>query len=1263
MWFLQQLEPHSCAFNRLVVFDIRGPFDPDIFREALAEVVRRHEILRTTYTSRGAEPVQVIHPPGPLLWEEGDGEQAALEFAHRAVNTPFDIEEAPPMRQGLFRASGGHYMFVSVRHHILTDAWSDGIFERELSAQYRIHRTGAEPLPPVAQYADYSVWDAASVNTGAARALDYWTSQLAGTPLVLELPADFPRPPAQTYAGDNLWHGFGEQVSQPARALARKLDTTPFRLLLAAFETLLFRYTGLSSFVVGVPFAGRTRPGLDHIHGCFVRTLPMRASIDPSEPFAELVKRTSSDTSEAFRYQELPFADLIKRLDFERDLSRSPVCQVMFSYWNAPKHQLAFDGCEVSARRISSMASMMDLTVYIDDSGPETVARFEYSTGLYSRARIERMAAHFTALLADACARPETPVSRLDLIPPNERSSILARSRKASPVPHTTVHRWFKHNAENRPGAVAIRFRSDLVTFDSLAAMANRVSAWLQSRGAGHGDRVAVRMERSPAMIAALLGVHQCGAAYVPLDPALPAQRADLILSDCGARAVLSDSDWPAIEHLPADPPGSDPATGEDLAYVIYTSGSTGRPKGVELPHRALVNIVESFRADPGFTEADTLLAVTTLSFDIAALEIFLPLCAGGTVALATREQAADPARLSQLIESAGVTVLQATPATWRMLVESGWSGCPRLRAWCGGEALRRDLADSLLPKVGELWNVYGPTETAIWSTLSRVTAGTGDPPIGRACANTSLLVLDSFGQIVPEGIPGELYIGGAGLARGYVNLPELTASRFIIREGQRYYRTGDLVQWTETGELRYLRRLDTQVKIRGYRIELGEVQAVLSRHESVAQCVVVVREDRPGDQRLVAYYVARGADPGESALAGLCREFLPGYMIPAAFVPMTAFPLNPSGKVDIKALPPPVFRADEPPAGEASAATPVEQRIRAIWRNVLGVARIAPGANFFDLGGHSLLAASMFASLESEFGVEIPLVNLFKHPTVEGLATLVEEQSATVAWSSVVPIKPSGGRPPLFYASRLHALACRFMVPYLDPEQPVYGLEPPGMDGGEPLGSVEELAAHYVSAVKSVQPAGPYLLCGHSFGGHITFEMARQLEAAGDKVKRLILLDCTPYLLPSHRASLGRYRLLRRRVRFHLRRAAFAVGSIWDPSRRGKEVDLAGRPSHHIDAMLDQLREDEARYGETAKRVGNAQVIAFRRYRPGAISGDITLLRIDANGPRFDELGGWQDLTTGRVEVHVVPGGHISMLREPHVRETATLIRRLCED
>jgi len=751
---------------------------------------------------------------------------------------------------------------------------------------------------------------------------------------------------------------------------------------------------------------------IEDLIGTFVNMLVLRTRVLAAGTFRELADQVRNVALDAFAHQDMPFERLVDELRPERSLSYPPLYQVMFNLQNQPIGRLELPGVGFTPFAVARTQAQVDLTLALAPSpnGESLEAAFSYNTDLFDAATIARMAAHLTSLLAAVAAEPERTLSTLPLLQADERWQLLAEwsdSRLERPGARL-IHELFASRAAAAPQAPAVSCGSELLSYGELDARSNHLANHLRRLGAGPEVRVGLCLERTPEMVVGLLGVLKAGAAYVPLDPSHPAERLGLVLEDAGvavlvtderclavlpphgARPVCLDRDREAIAAASASAP---PRTAEEenLAYVIYTSGSTGRPKGVQLPHRAVVNFLLAMMQRPGLTAADVVPAVTTLTFDIAGLEIYLPLAVGGRVEVVGREEAADGTLLGARLKASGATVLQATPATWRLLLEAGWEGDSDLKALCGGEALPRELADGLLPRVRELWNVYGPTETAIWSAVGRVVPGGGPVLLGAPLANTRFSVVDRNLEPVPVGIPGELWIAGDGVARGYLGRPDLTAEKFTpdpfaAEPGARLYRTGDLVRWRPSGELEFLGRIDHQVKIRGFRIELGEIEAALLDHESVRAAVVVVREDG-GDKRLVAYLVAGGETPSAAGLRQHLRDLLPDYMVPTAFVVLESLPLTPSGKVDRRALPAPEGGRLHPSPVYVAPRTALEEVLAGIWSEVLGVERVGVQDNFFALGGHSLLAAQVVSRLGEALEVEVPLRRLFEVPTVLGLA------------------------------------------------------------------------------------------------------------------------------------------------------------------------------------------------------------------------------------------------------------------------------------
>ncbi|HSF41084.1 MAG TPA: amino acid adenylation domain-containing protein, partial [Thermoanaerobaculia bacterium] len=810
-----------------------------------------------------------------------------------------------------------------------------------------------------------------------------------------------------------------------------------FMALLAAFDVLLCRFTGQEDVVVGSPIANRTRPELERLIGFFVNTLVLRTDASDDPPFTGLVDRVKEVSLGAFAHQDLPFEQLVEELQPRRDLSRNPLFQVMLNLLNAPPPRLeVMGGLEMSALPAGEGAALFDLQAYVTETPEGLRLAWEHNTDLFDRATIERLSHSFETLLSGIVAHPEARLWDLPLLSEGERSQLLLRwNGTAAPMPEPgTVHALFEAQVERTPDAVALVFEGETLTYAELNARANRLAHSLRARGVGPEALVGLRFERSVPMVLAVLAVLKAGGAYVPLDPSHPAERLAWVLEDSRAALVLTE-----VEEV-EDDTNPEPLAGPgDLAYVIYTSGSTGRPKGVQVTHGAVANFLASMAQRPGLSPDDTLLAITTLAFDIAGLELLLPLTVGARVVLAPRETALDGTRLAGALKAHGVTVLQATPATWRLLLATGWGGDRGLTALCGGEALPRDLTRDLLPRVGTLWNVYGPTETTIWSSVHRVTE-TDVIPVGLPIANTSIHLLDRRMEPVPLGVPGELYIGGVGLARGYLRRPDLTAERFVpdpFSSGERLYRTGDLARRFPSGEIEYLGRADHQIKIRGFRVEPGEIEAALAEDPAVRQAVVVLREDAPGDQRLVAYVVWEAA--GDVArLREILKSRLPAYMVPSAFVELPALPLTPSGKVDRRALPrPSAERVDE--AAFVAPRTPTEAALAAIWTDVLGVERVGVHDGFFDLGGHSLLATQVAARVREIFRVELPLAVLFRETALEALAraidALLASEGAGEAAPAIRPVPRDGEIPLSFSQQRL------WFLDQLAPGNPFYNL------------------------------------------------------------------------------------------------------------------------------------------------------------------------------------------------------------------------------
>ncbi len=1030
LWFLDQLRPNSPEYNIPGAIRLVGRLERAALERTIATIVERHEVLRTHFDMVAGTPVQVIEPPRPfeLAFQDlrhvpaAERESHAIQLLRAEAARPFDLARAPLLRGTLYQLGEEEHLLLCVIHHIVGDGWSAVIFVKELGALYGAFAANRpSPLPPLPmQYADYArqqqQWEASGT---LERELDYWRRQLGGLGEALELPIDHPRPAVQTTNGALETMRFPADLMDRVEALSRREGLTPFMTLLAAFATLLARYSGQDDIVVGTPIANRQRVEVEPLIGFFANTLVLRTDLSGDPTFRELAQRVREVALGAYAHQEVPFERIVEAVHPVRDMSRAPLFQVLFALQNLPNEKLRLPGLTLEQVVLHSGAAQADISLHVGRDEVGYAMAFEYNTDLFEGATIRALGHHFVRLLEEVVRDPAQRVLDIPILSDAERRRLLVEwnaTDTALPA-GAGIHELIAERAAQTPDAVAAVCDDRALSYGELQAAARALATHLRSLGVRPGTLVALCTERSLEMLVGLLGILNAGGAYVPLDPAYPADRLAFMLQDAGCPVVVTQSH--VVGRLPSggarvvlldddswrdggsDDPGAVSAGPDDPAYVIFTSGSTGKPKGVQVPHRALLNLLASMAHVPGLGAEDVFLAVTTLSFDIAGLELFLPLMVGGHVVLASREAALDPGTLAALIAAKGVTAMQATPATWRLLSEYGWQGPSNFKILCGGEALPPDLARMLVRGEAEVWNLYGPTETTIWSTVQRVTAGVGPVPIGRPIANTRVYVLDRRGAATPIGVPGELFIGGQGVALGYLNRPELTAERFrpdpfAGEPGARMYRTGDRVRWRADGTLEYLGRLDNQVKIRGFRVELGEIETVLSRHPAVVQAVAHVLPDTSGTNRLVAYVVPAGAGlPAPAELRSHLAAHLPEYMVPSIFMPLNKIPLTPNGKVDRRRLPPPDAQRLMPEAAHVAPRNELERTVARVWCEALGVPSVSVTDNFFDLGGHSLLIVKVHSELSAALAHDLSIVEMFQYPTVRALADRIADRAS----------------------------------------------------------------------------------------------------------------------------------------------------------------------------------------------------------------------------------------------------------------------------
>ncbi|WP_089104743.1 non-ribosomal peptide synthetase [Streptomyces hyaluromycini] len=1020
IWFFEQLRPGTALYNICVPVRLDGPLDLEVLGQALRDLVQRHEPLRTRFALEDEDPTQVVH--AATGWKldvvdlrdvpEPGRTASAADLVAAQASTPFDIARDFLFRALALRLGPDSHVLVLTSHHLVSDGWSHTVLFRELTELYEAYLAGEpDPLPPLSsRYQDAVRAEAtASEKQELTEELDYWRENLREPRAVLELPTDRPRPAERSHSGRRLNTYLGKELTDQVIAMGRRHRASPFMTFAAVFYTLLHRWSRATDITAGTPVAGRTGDGSAELVGLFVNTLALRVDVGGDPTFQTLLERVRTAQLGAYGNQFVRFERVVQEIRPERVIDQNPLFNVMFNYINFSSPPPRLGQAHGQFIELESCAPQFDLTLLLQQDGERLAVQVEYDEDLFDRKRIELFLEHYGNLLRSAVQAPQARLSELDLIGDSGRErALLAAQGAHAEVPGTTVADMFEAQVQRTPDSVAVVFGGDQLTYRQLNIRANRLAHRLIDAGVVAETSVALLLPRSLDMLVAVLAVLKTGGTYLPLDPAHPRTRLDYMLGHSGTGLVVCDANLgpeavdPQLRRIAVTPDQETPRrshdheplrrTGRDaLAYTIYTSGSTGRPKGVQVTHGAVVNLLASAAEKIGLTSQDRLLAVTTLSFDIAVLELLGPLIVGACVVIAADEDVRNGSRLLEEVRRHGVSVMQATPATWHLLLESGWEG-KGIRVLSGGEPLPLDLAGRLAASSVGLTNFYGPTETTIWSTAAEIDSAPASVAIGRPLWNTQTYVLDQALRLVPDGVVGELYIAGMGLARGYAGAPRLTAERFVAcpfgPPGARMYRTGDLVHRDNHGDLQFVGRGDDQVKIRGFRIELGEIEAALTSHPPVAQAAAAVREDRPGDKRLVAYVIS-GPDSvlDTEAIRRQLGNALPSYMVPTAIIELDEFPLTPNGKLDRRSLP-------APPQAETRSApgTPQEQTLCTLFADVLGRAEVGPDDNFFDLGGHSLLAVKLVNRLAAEHGAEITLRTVFTSPTPSALRALLPD-------------------------------------------------------------------------------------------------------------------------------------------------------------------------------------------------------------------------------------------------------------------------------
>jgi amino acid adenylation domain-containing protein/FkbH-like protein len=1337
LWFVEQLEPGNAAYNMPLVARLTGALNLSAFQRALDAVVKRHESLRTRFICVNGHPAQIVDddPSVNLRLEDfsaltpAEREVEGKRCIKDEINHPFNLAAAPLLRVLLLRFTAEEHVLVLTMHHIVSDEWSLNIFIRELGAFYEGMVAGREvelPELPI-QYPDFAVWQRDWLKGDVLEEqLAFWRKQLTGNPSALELSTDFPRRQSVQGGGQTLTRFLSKEMENSLRTLAKREEATLFMVLLAAFKTLLYRYTQQEDIVISAPMAGRNRLELEGLIGFFVNILPLRTNLSGYPTFTSILRHVREVTLAACSHQDAPFEKIVQELHPERAASQTPFARVLFTLQNTSFEKVSWrTGMSATSSRprltriqpdlylnlefleAHNAASKFELSLSVQETSVGLAVHAEYNTALFAESTIERLLEHFKILLEGTLADPNRKISEFPLLSDAEKEQLLVEwNRTDSNYPRDkSIVQLFEDNAERTPDATAVIFGTQKLTYGELNTRANQLAHYLQQYRITPNTPIGLCVRPSIEMVIGMLAILKAGGAYVPLDANYPSERLAFMLRDTKTPVVLThqqlrdrilaefpnviclDTDWKFIGRQRRENPANRVAA-EDLAYVMYTSGSTGQPKGVKVPHRGVTRLVLSTNYVQ-LERTDRLGQISNISFDAATFEIWGALLNGGQLIGIATDVAISPKEFARELKEKGITTIFLTTALFGQIAIEAPDAFESLRTVImGGEVLDPNFVRAVLRsrRPRRLVHAYGPTENTTFTSyhlIQQVPEDAIDVPIGRPISNTQIYILDSALNPVPVGVPGEIYTGGDGVADGYWNRPELTSEKFVsnpfvnrgaakTRDSALLYRTGDLARYLPNGDIQFLGRIDEQVKIRGFRIELGEIETTLRSHPAIRECAVTVTGRKPGDKRLVAYFVpTTDKQPMVSDLRAFIKKTLPDYMVPSAFVPIQALPLSPNGKLDRKALPEPKLALIESESYQ-HPRDEIEARLAKIWEDVLDTRPIGIRDKFFDLGGHSLLAVRLVSRIEKEFSKKIRVASVFQSPTIEELAGVIREEEKPIEpKSSIVEIQGRGERPPLFL---VHGAGGGMFWGYanlsrhLCPSQPVYGFRSRALDGLPEFPTIEEMAKQYVSDLRMVQSGGPYYLGGYCFGGVVAYEMARQILNCGEEVALLALLNCSP---PNSRYTRIAWTPLWS-LRF-VRNLFYWAGYVWQltPSQRREfgrwkwhrlKQRLRGSSqgsNGHVD-VGDLV--DLSSFAEEERKVWEAHIRALLKYQPKCYEGRVHLFRSPCHPMlcSFASDYGWSELANGGVVTSIVSAAHEKILEEPCVAEVAGELEKL---
>ncbi|WP_420643162.1 non-ribosomal peptide synthetase [Candidatus Leptofilum sp.] len=1303
LYFLETLSPGTALFNTPLALRFTGKLDRVSLTRACQTLVQRHENLRTTFTAVSGTPQQIVHKEWPVTLETIQATvDSPEELLKTAMQRPFDLAKGPLLRFHLLQCSQTEHVLLIVFHHIIVDGWSVDVVVDELATLYEAFVQQRRPeLPDLPiQYADYAVWQREWLAGETLQAqLDYWQNQLAGDLPLLQLPIDKPRPAVKTHHGANETILLSPEITQQVQTLCQQTDTTPFMLLLAAFQVLLHRYTAQEDILVGTPIGNRPQPELAGLVGFFVNTLVLRSQVDGWQTFRQLLAQVRRTATAAYDHADVPFEKLVELLQPERNLSYDPIFQVMFTYRDAGWSERPLPNLTVMPMALDNGIAQFDLTLAVSREDTQLQCTLNYNSDLFAPETIQRMLRHWQTLLTGMLAHPARPVGEIVMLTPLEwQKMVVDWNETAVPLPearffHEHVAQW----AAQTPDAIALLYGQQQMSYATLNSKANQLAHALQGWGVGPESRVGIFINRSFEMIIGMLAVQKAGGAYVPLDPAYPAERLDYMMRDANLALVLTttelreklptgqetavvclEQDW--AEQI-AQQPTSNPTTAlttDNLAYIIYTSGSTGRPKGVGVTHRGVVNLAHALQHRLAVSPQSRVLQFASFSFDASVAEIVEALQNGATLVLADKEALLMGPSFVDLMQHQAISVVTLPPSALALLNPDDF---PALRTIVSaGEACSAEVVAKWSVNCRFI-NGYGPTEGTVGAITAVLDPDDPQPLLGRPLPNYQIYLLNSQLQPVPVGVAGEIHIAGLGLARGYLNRPDLTAEKFIANPfssgGNKMYKTGDLGRYLPDGRIDYLGRIDHQVKIRGFRIEIDEVEAAIRQHQAVRDVLVLPQQTEDGSQ-LMAYVVGDA-----SALADLrpfLNQSLPAYMMPAVFITLDQFPQTPNGKIDRKALPVPAHQTVLWDDAFMAPQDALESQLVQIWQEVLKLPSISTKANYFEIGGHSLQAVTLFSAIEKRLKLRLPVSLLFKAPTIRQLAATIREGEESPRWSSLVPIQPLGSKTPLFcvHGGAGHVFHYHDLAQLLGTERPFYGIQPktdPITDQAI-YQSVEEMAAHYIREIKMVQPTGPYLLSGFCFGGIVVYEMAQQLKRAGDEVGLLVFIDpSTPTNKPTlhpppppeelearlsrhkeNMAQLGRLA----RLGYILNSGKNRLIAYWYLFYRAWLRDWRKIRSKLVHKYVNWQQKVPSQLSDFYF-MNVISEPATRQYHPKRYPGEVVLFfsTLENGG---DETLGWSGLPTENLIMHKVESTHLGILKRPFIDQVAAKLKKYLE-